>query len=170
MKRTFWIMLVLVSMLAACAPKHIEATPTPIVTSTPTPLSRVELVEDNDGKREIKTIGHADGFEDVMLERNFAEAQFLCHTMSISFTVGNASARNADTLTLDKCPALLAGVELQVVNTQTAYSFDCSNCTIEFDGQWEIGKGVRVWRGTIRITPIDDQEEFYLVLVPLQQP
>jgi len=67
-------------------------------------------------------------------------------------------------------PELLTGVNVQIVNTQTVFGFDCQHCNISFTGEWEIGNGVTVWRGTITITPRSTDKTPSLALYPLNQP
>lgn len=159
-------LLVLFSIaLAACG------SPAPaIATATPkAPESIVKLVENGDDVKNIYTTSHGfEGYDDVSLEQGMVAAQVMCKVQK-SISAGSASTLNTSPLSLEDCPELATGVKMQIVNTQTAYSFECQNCNVTFDGTWEYGDGVRVWRGTVRITRTNDKEPV-LNLVPLSQP
>jgi hypothetical protein len=161
--RNLVIFLILAFVLTACDSDFR------LFKATPKPSSVVKLVENNDGKKDIYNTSHGlNSFDDVSLEQGMAAAQIMCKVQR-SISAGSASMLNASPLTLDNCPELSTGVRIQIVNTKTSYSFDCRNCTVDFNGDWEEGRGVRVWRGLVRITRTNDEEPT-LYLVPLTQP
>ena len=137
--------------------------------TTQTPETFVQLVDNGDDVKDVRSVAHEWAtFDDIYLEQGTAAAQILCSSTQ-NVSVGSASALNAAEYTSDRCPELLLGVRAQIVNTQTVYAFDCRHCTVSFEGKWESGNGVKVWRGTIQITATSDKTPS-LVLYPLNQP
>lgn len=167
---TKWSVILIAAMILAAALSGCCARVSAQVEKpTPKPESVVKLVENNDNEKNIYTTSHGfNRFDDVSLEKDMAAAQVMCKVQQ-SISVGGPSMLNADELTVEKCPELLTGVRMQVVDTQTKYSFDCRNCSVSFDGAWEYGQGVSTWRGTVRITPTSNKTPS-LYLVPLRQP
>ena len=170
MKFTKLLLIVLLALLVACGSKA-QNTVQPVVVTTSKPTETiVQIVDDGDSDKDVHTVSRGGiGFDDVYIEQGMADAQILC-SVKQNISVGSASLLNAVEYTIAQCPELLTGVEIQIVNTQTSIVFDCGNCTISFSsGNWEIGKGVKVWRGIITIKPTSEKMPD-LVLYPLNQP
>ena len=167
MKAKLFVLFMLLAIFASAA----CGSPAPIAQTAPQSPSVIKLVENNDDVKNVYTTYRGDGgYEDVSLEEGIAEVQFLCSDkQSFTFSVGVASTLNTSELTVTDCPALLTGVHVQIVNTSTHYGFDCRNCTIVYNGEWEYGEGVSAWRGTVTITKTGTESPS-LYLVPISQP
>lgn len=162
----FFILSALVAIFSIACSHPEEQTQKPETDET---AILIELVENNDGVKNSYVNSGEKGYATVRLEQGIAVATFDCET-ALSFTAGSASLLNVTDITTEECPALLEGVDVQTVNTDTFYSFDCRNCEVEFKGEWQRDEGISAWIGTIKVVPWNEGEGVTLFLVPTHLP